>query len=91
MARRSHNETFILLRNNAQKNRSFYRDFNKDDERVKLVGDNGDDDEEIYDLELSNNQILDGENGELFHGAAYPSWISSLDEFRYESFNIRDK
>ena len=26
MACRSHNETFILLRNNAQKNRSFYRD-----------------------------------------------------------------
>lgn len=91
MACRSHNETFILLRNNAQKNRSFYRDFNKDDERVKLVGDNGDDDEEIYDMELTNNKILVGQNVELVHDVAFPSWISSLDEFRYESFYIRDK
>lgn len=42
-------------------------------------------------MELTDNKIVGSENGELFHDTAFPSWISTLDEFRYESFNIRDK
>ncbi|KAJ6218509.1 hypothetical protein RDWZM_009666 [Blomia tropicalis] len=95
MAKRSHNETFILLRNNAQKNRSFYSDFNKDDERVKLVGANNCEDD-VFDLEILN---YSSKNGNRIHISdeysdyeiSPPSWLSQLDEFRYDAFNIKEK
>ncbi|UXI16683.1 hypothetical protein NH340_JMT02626 [Sarcoptes scabiei] len=88
MLRRSHNETYVLLRNNAQKNRSFYRDFNKDDERVKLVSDVYDDnddydeDDEVFNIKSANRSLND---------SGSPPWISSLNEFRFEWQNIKEK
>lgn len=44
-----------------------------------------DDDEDVYDLRNYSDKSVNG------HRGSFPSWIASLDEFRYEAFNIRDK
>lgn len=75
---------------------SYTIQFNKDDERVKLVG-AGDyeEDGDVYDLEIANfsdksaNGGINGYKDDA--SAAYPSWIASLDEFRYDAFNIKEK
>lgn len=50
-------------------------------------------DEDIGDFELTT--LDDNGHGrndiELRDGNSFPGWISSLDEFRYETFNIRNK
>ncbi len=74
--------------------------FTKDDERVKLVsaGDDYEEDGDVCDLEISNYSDKSAANGgSAVNGyrddasAAYPSWIASLDEFRYDAFNIKEK
>lgn len=73
--------------------------FHKDDERVKLVSavDDYEEDGDVCDLEISNYSDKSASNGGVVNGyrddasAAYPSWIASLDEFRYDAFNIKEK
>lgn len=66
--------------------------FNKDDERVKLVNPDGDDEshDDVNNLELSDYYLESNSNG-YQNNLAPPSWVSSLDEFRYEAFSIREK
>ncbi|KAI1284894.1 Sodium- and chloride-dependent glycine transporter 1 [Halotydeus destructor] len=75
MAVRSHFESFVLMRNNAQKHRQFSKyDENDDDEQVKLVG-NDDAKFSVVDIEEQDS----------------PSWVSLVDEFRYECTRLKNK
>lgn len=69
--------------------------FQKDDERVKLVGATDyDENDDVYDLEINSSysdKISNGSANGYVENASYPSWISSLDEFRYDAFNIKEK
>lgn len=71
---------------------NFLPQFSKDDERVHLVSASGDgEDEDVCDLELANysdKSLGDASGGGLNN---FPSWIASLDEFKYETFNIKEK